>query len=315
MERSDVLRATNKFKSVLSELIPNLDNFEFLSGKEGRAYFIDDDYVVKKLKIGAEKLENFDQYCKEIKDFGDSGLAVPKIYTWATIENENNMYDAYIFQQRIKGHRLFESDISNIYENCKHICSREEFLNAVKNQEANRDLFGLIIKEYMEGFLRSNKQILSLSDESIAHFIRSDFEMAVNARYGYTDMHSENVILSDNAITIIDNYFDKCDKGLNVDDLKLSVLKDMMLMFCYNEMSKKYLDFDCGLMPEFKRINQENLETCAEAMKRMIKMTNKIYRPLFKFPADYFACERFVKTVLNKKYVRKVCKEIQRDFW
>lgn len=314
-EHSDFLREKIRFDDVLIELIPNLDNFEFLSGKEGRAYFIDDDYVVKKLKIGAENLDNFNRYCKEIKDFADSGLAVPKIYTWMTIENGDNYHDAFIFQQRIKGQRLFESDIVNIYDKCKDICTKDEFLKAVKHQNENRELFGLIVKKYMEGFLQSNKKILELSDKAIEHFIKSDFEMAVKARYGYTDMHSENIILSDKAITIIDNYFDKRQLGHNVDELKISVLKDMMLIFCYNEMSKKYLDFDCGLMPEFKRINEENLEVCSQAMRRMIKKTNQLYRPLMTSPVDYFGCEKFVKSVLNKKYVGKVCKEIQRDFW
>lgn len=314
-EYPDFLRAKVKFDYVLSQLIPILDTFEFLSGKEGRAYFVDDDYVVKKVKMPTVSLENFNNYCKEIKNFGDSGLAVPKIYTWQSIENGEDMCDTYILQERIKGQRLFESDIMNIFDRCKHFCTKEEFLEAIKNKNQNRELFGMILKTYLEGFLKSNKKLLEISDKSIEHFIMSDFQMTLKSKYGYTDIHSENVILSDKAVTIIDNFFEKNTTPKDNESVRVRVLKDVMLMFCYNEMAKKYLDFDCGLLPEFKRISEENLEICAQAMKRMIKKTNQIYDPQIKNPVDYFACEKYLKGVLNNKLAKKVSKEIQRDFW
>ncbi|MBQ8211666.1 MAG: hypothetical protein IJZ27_03950, partial [Treponema sp.] len=53
--------------SYLKAIIPNLDQFNFLCGTEGKVYFIDDDFVVKTYFETFNNLMVFNEYCNEIK--------------------------------------------------------------------------------------------------------------------------------------------------------------------------------------------------------------------------------------------------------
>ena len=88
-------------KEYLKSKIATLDECSFLSGTEGNVYFVDDSFVVKTYFEPFDDMRIFNEYCKEIKSFGDKGYAVPRIHAWATIPClGGERFIAYILEDR-----------------------------------------------------------------------------------------------------------------------------------------------------------------------------------------------------------------------
>lgn len=308
------------YDEILLDSIKHLDKYSYLCGCEGKVYFVDDKFVIKKIEFNdnnyeEDMIEAYNNFCEEIQSFGDAGLSVPKIYSWHVVDVGNNDFEFYILQERVQGRRLFESDIENIYSRCSHFCSKEDFLKAIKNKEENRELFGKIVYEYILSFIETNKKLLQMDDEVVEQFIKTDFKMSHESLFGYPDMHGENILIADNHLTIVDNFFHGLPETRKVEEARISVLKQMLLIFYYNEAVKRYSSFDCSLKGEFKKLKQQNFELCYLAMQRFVRKTNETIMPVVKHHGDMDDIEASARKALNAKYARKLCSIVERDFW
>lgn len=300
----------------LKSLIPNLDQFSYLSGTEGRVYFVDDSVVVKTYFESAEDLMIFNEFCKEIQLFGEMGYAVPKIYSWASVPCETgDNFLTFILQERIRGKPLFETDISKMYNLCKKLCSKEEFDSIVKKKKDNPELLGLIIREYISYFLELNKTLGLMSEKEIERFISTNYNLGINSRYSMPDVQASNVIFDGKKLTIIDNGFIGLDKGLeNPNRVKASVLRDMLFLF-YNNGNINFLaNTDCKISGELKKMSSENMEACFVAMRRFVRKVNQMYNPVLTNIYDYEACRTIAEEIFESVWLAgEICSEIQKE--
>lgn len=303
-----------EYDAFLEQTIPILDRCSFLCGTEGTVYFVDDNFVVKTYFEPVEDLEIFNEYFKEIQLFGNMGLAVPKIYAWASAPCESGeKFAAYILEERVKGKTLFDLDVHRLYESCKKFCSREEFEFATASRKNNPELLGLIMREHIAEFLSINKAIGSLSDAEIERFISTDYMLGVQSRFSAPDVQAGNVMFDGKKLTIIDSAFVGRDKGADsVEYVKATLMRDMFLLFYYNENVNWLPRFKCGITPELKKLKNENEEACFLAMRRLVRKTNQMYSPVLTNPYDYDACKMVAYEVFQKKLADEICSEVQR---
>ena len=300
----------------LKRIIPHLDEFSFLCGTEGKVHFVSDDFVVKTYFEPFNKLSVFNAFCNEIKGFADKGFAVPKIYSWATVPCDgNNEFKAFILEGRIKGKTLFDLDVTRLYGACKKFCSTEEFDFAVKSKKNNPELLGLILREHILDFLNTNKALNSLPESEIERFVSSCYNLGKGARFSWPDVQAGNVMFDKEKLIIIDNAYLGHNVGEYSDEqVKATLLRDMFLLFYYNENVNWTPKFKCGVSEELKRLKKENEDECFLAMRRFVRKANEMYRPVLKSSYDYDACKNVAYEVFEKKKADEICSEVQKDF-
>ena len=143
---SDV-KVANNYDGILLNLIEKLDEFPYLEGTEGRAYFIDENFVVKTFFYPIYHPDIFEKYCEEIQNFAKEGLSVPQIYSWCTIlDKKERVVKGYILEQRINGKNVFFGNIEDIYFRCKELCTLEEFKQVLTQSQETNELLNMIIK-------------------------------------------------------------------------------------------------------------------------------------------------------------------------
>lgn len=303
-------------KEYLKSKISTLDECSFLCGTEGKVYFVDDSFVVKTYFEPFDDMRVFNEYCKEIKSFGDSGYAVPKIYAWAAIPCLGGKnFAAYILEERVKGKTLFDLDVHRLYEQCKKFCSKEDFDFATASRKNNPELLGLIMREHIAEFLSINKAINSLSDAEIEKFISTDYNLGINSRFSSPDVQAGNVMFDGKKLTIIDSAYLGRDKGADSpESVKATLMRDMFLLFYYNENVNWLPRFKCGVTAELKKLKDENEEECFLAMRRFVRKANEMYTPVLTNPYDYDACKMVANEVFRKKLADEICGEVQKGF-
>ncbi len=299
---------------ILASFVPNLGKFSWLSGTEGRVYFVDDDYVVKQYFARDEDAEMFFRFCEEIKNFGDMGYAVPKVYSWTAIPSRNKkLFNFYVLQERIKGSMLFESDLSKIYSRCQSFCDKADFSKAIKYKAKNADLFGMIVGEYIKAYLETNQALLSLSDSELERFVMTDYNMGVESLYSSPDVQSANIMFDGKKLTAIDNAFlgFKKENYDNPESVRAMVIRDMFLMFIDNERVKKHSRICCANYDVLDRLKKQNEDVCFEAMKRYVKTATGLLGSNKLGEFDFGVCEKISTDVFGKKRSEEICKEIE----
>lgn len=300
----------------LRRIIPSLNQFSFLSGTEGRVYFVDDDFVVKTYFQPIDSLEIFENYFKEIQSFAEKGYSVPKIYSWAFTPCENGKeFCAYTLQERVKGKNLFDLDLESFYESCNGICTKEEFDRAVGDRKSNPELLGLLIREYIASCLRTNQALLDLSETELEKFLSTDFNIGVESRYSISDVQAANVLFDGQNLRIIDNGFLGYDKGLDSESVvKANLMRDAFLLFYNNESVKWLPKFRCLYSDEINKLKDQNMDASFLAMRRFVRKVNQMYSPVLSNIYDYKACESIAEEVFNENLAKQICSEVQRDF-
>lgn len=311
MKKHTNLDANNYLKAI----IPNLDNFSFLCGTEGKVYFVDEDFVVKTYFEPFKNLVVFNEYCNEIKGFAEKGYAVPKVYSWATVPCESSdKFMAFILEERVKGKTLFDLDVTRLYGACKKFCSREEFDFAIDKKKNNPELLGLILREHILDFLNTNKALNELPESEIERFVSSGYNLGKEARFSWPDVQAGNVMFDKEKLTIIDNAYLGHNVGEYSDDyVKAHVLRDMFLLFYYNENINWTPRYKCGISDELKRLKKENEDECFFAMRRFVRKVNELYRPVLTNVYDYDACKNVAYEIFEKKKADEICAEIQKE--
>lgn len=309
---------SNRYDEMLLSLIPRLDEFENMSGSEGTAYFVDDKYIVKAFFEPISNVYFFNEYCKEIQNFANIGLAVPKIYSWCCLPAKAmGKFNCYILEERIQGRRVFDFDLESIYHRCKNFCQKEEFMEAVgrRSDEKATPLLAAIIREYVLEFIETNELLLNMSEENLEKFFESDYFTTSTALFSSNDIIADNVMFDRNKLTIIDSAFLGSVKGPETKDYsKIMMLRDAFILFDYNRYLKDLAFINQELGENYQKLQKQNEEICFEAMRRFVRKANQMYSPIIRNVYDYDACEDVAKASLNKKRSDEICKEIQRQY-
>ena len=112
---------------------------------------------------------------------------------------------------------------------------------------------------------------------------------------------------------IIDNAYLGRDKGEEKpESVKATLLRDMFLLFYYNESVNWMPRLRCATSDELKRLKKENMDACFLAMRRFVRKANEMYSPVLTNPYDYDACKMVAYEVFEKGMADEICKEVQR---
>lgn len=273
----------------LYEYISKIETYPFKSGGEGYAYFVDENYVVKKYfkKVDAEFDLVFDDYCKEMQDFANRGMNVPKIYAWTKIPNfsrrngSNYMYDYYILQERIHGRQLFYGFLEDVYPLCEKLCSKQEFDSAVENPNLNRELFTQIFHAYVNDFVYINEYLCSVPEYQIDELLYSVYTMCLDGKYSIPDIFPANILFNAKKINAVDNHLDSRDgQKLSKVYTDTVVTSGLVWLFFYNNFvtgqNTDIAENDVELKSYLKTNRQAVIKPCKEAMIRMIKRLNSV---------------------------------------
>lgn len=208
-----------EYDHLLYNIIQNLDKYAFHQGTEGKAYFIDDKFVVKEYVPKIRKDVNFfddvfDSYCSELKQFAEDGYAIPKFYSWLKVPNANKFslgekaFSYYILQEKMPGRWMYNDidEINDVYELCKHLCSYDDYLALMADPfKGNPKLRREILKTYISDYIKMNQMIESLPAGELEKFVMSAYEMHMNGKFSFPDLYIKNVLIDQSRISLIDN--------------------------------------------------------------------------------------------------------------
>lgn len=273
---------------LLLTIVSNLKNYPYYSGGEGNAYFVGEDYVLKRYINKTEKDFDgiFENYCVEMQNFANNGLSVPKIYAWTKLPSvkrnvHGKSYDYYILQERMKGRTLFHGFIEDIYPLCKKLCSKEQFNQAVKYQEKNVALFKEILTEYVTDYQRMNEYLCSMPENQIDDFIYNLYVMCLDGKYSIPDIYPSNTLLSDDGFSIIDNRVeDRISRGYTTQKFAETILTSgLVWLFFYNGLVTSNPQ-EISKIPECQKYiiaNREKItKPCREAIIRFVSRMNVV---------------------------------------
>lgn len=240
------IRKGNFYDELLLSLIPNLRDYKHSSGAEGVAYFIGDEYVVKEYtkKDNWDYFDEiFDVYCKEMQHFADIGYSVPKIYSWIKVPNafyflnnsrQKNKY--YILEEKIKGRYLFFGSFEEFYPMLRDKFSRSDYKYIIDNCKHHVEEFREILKSFINSFIETNEILLSMSEDKLAKFLTSAYQMHMTSSCSEPDLFPANVLVHGDNLNMIDNYVSSSTRS-NLDPRNKAdaFINNLIGLFLYNE--------------------------------------------------------------------------------
>jgi len=276
----------NEYYAFLIDAIPNLKFARSYSGGEGRAYFLDDNLIVKEY-LKADDWDGFDKtfdaYCLQMKTFADKGFSVPKIYAWARIPNmnhylkgEKNKHRYFILEEYVKGRELYFGYLADAYEVAKDLCSRNEFNESIKNGEDS--LFTEIIKRYFEDYITMNECIESMSESELAKFLTDSYNMYFGGRVLYPDLFPHNILVDGDSVKMIDPHINTDSRERDFRYIESDYVTDVVNLFLYNTFVNKprkslsgYKHFNFS---QFQNLIDKNKRVSKEALVRVLTLMN-----------------------------------------
>lgn len=222
------------FKELLRESFSQRQNFKYSSGTEGKAFFLDNNFVLKCYEFCAKGDEQFEseenrfllQYGQDIQQFNQMGLRYPKIYSYDIFYEGGKKYFC-VLQQRMDGRQIFYSAPLRAYSLFKELMSEEEFFKVFEYGQMRQDSYDQVMKAYAEDFIKMNERFLSLPESAIQDYIVSVYNILKFSKKSFPDLASGNVIIGEDTLSIIDNaMLNSPDSFLTEDELmQVTMLK------------------------------------------------------------------------------------------
>ena len=279
------IKIAGKKGELLEAYIPKLKSFQSRRGAEGVAFFVGNEYIVKYFERVGLKYSLFDNYCKEIQSFGDSGLAYPKVYSWATspICVEDEVFRFYILEEQVAGKELYPHALYGVFGGCKTFCSKREFEQAIEMAEQHKQLYSKILEIYIKEYIEQNKALSNISNDEIFRFVQSYFTINRTAQFTTPDLHPGNVIFDGSKLTMIDgtmceqkNKWTSYDGQFREKKYKLDSFFDLMALLSSNKHIGYYLENyqrETGEQPSrcLLMLGEENKKHTTEVVKKFVK--------------------------------------------
>ncbi len=302
------------YNEFLIKMIPNLANFSYLAGSEGKVYFVSDKFVIKEYFSLEEDPIMFDGFCKEIQSFANAGYCVPKIYACQTLPTiDGNQF--YLMEERIEGKSLFQINFSQFYKKFKHLCSQEEFEKITTNKYLNSELYEEVLAEQVRDFIATNSDLCTMPEENLENFIMSDYQMAMQALYSISDIQDCNVLFDGKKLTSVDSAF-LGTKKLRPDSQYSSAsqtISDMFYLFDNNAYLKSMINKSPVKSQTLTELKNQNDESCGEAMYRFVKKSIDIVGKRSLYNYEYYACVGSAKGVSSPVQAKRVIDLIERE--
>lgn len=199
-----------EYDETLDRLIPFLNQFPSKQGKEGYAFFIGDEYVVKAI-VNSPRQEQmaqyFDCYIKEQQKFADKGYLLPRLYSYKVVNSMNidgsTNISFYILEDKFNGNDIFTRSSNNFFQNFKMVYGEEyrESISAEQKEFAYKDM-----ETYISGFIMQNIFLMGLSDDKFDKLVLSVYKMFKEGEYSIPDIHPGNLMVNRTGFNVIDNY-------------------------------------------------------------------------------------------------------------
>lgn len=309
-----------KYDEMLASLIPNLNQFSFKRGGEGRVYFVDENFVVKRYSPKTKSIDgSFEKYCKEMQNFYELGLSVPRIYSYANISDMSSPFcGLYFLEERVKGRELFfNGEIERAYEICKHFCSKKEFVEAVKSKKG--ELFELIVYTYLNDFYSTNSSLENVKIDVVENLILSDFDMLESGKYSLPDVQPFNIFFDGKNLTLIDNLYletprkhQKSDEPYN----KERVLRDVADIFRPNATIFEYVKNNLKVAGSERILTllEKNRAACGRLLKTFVRKTNNLLSPKFTSSLYFDSFKDAITNAAGEKDAKDILSEVQRNY-
>ena len=221
------------YETMLESFLSDLNEYSYLSGSEGRVFFVSDEFVVKEYYFhNYIDDETFESYCEEIKSFAEQGLSVPKIYAWTKFKQEYHITPRfYILEERVKGKHLF-NEIADLYPRLKDRMTPEEFHKGIYDSQNNKELYSKILIEYLNSINDNLSEIANMTDENIEKFVTSLYELYTTCNYSYPDLYEENILFDGKKFIFIDQHMrTSLVSSENEEDAKTNIIIDFFIIF------------------------------------------------------------------------------------
>lgn len=324
MDKTDQNKEDEKYSKIIQDFLPYERQSMYLSGSEGMAFFVGDDYVIKKYpQLSWVDVEGLYYYYDEILKFHNAGINLPKFYQYFVDPD----HSFYILQERIKGESLRVDFLEFDYPMFAKLCSRKEYDEILEDPSKNILLFSEIVMIYAHKFVEISKMLEGVSDKELEKFVLSVFYMYENAHYSRPDCHSTNVFLTDKGMYHIDNYminsheFKKFNSR-TADERKSEAFMELFKMLEENDvLNQLFYDYKVcmtndKLYKDLKKITEQNVKVCREVTNKLAKVIkramdnpeiigkkelNFLYTLLCRiFPNDSEEMTRDVASIFNK---------------
>lgn len=292
--KQNELKNQSDYNVMLLNAISVLKNVPSCSGSEGRAYFLNDDFVVKEY-LSSDDWDYFDSifssYCRELKTFSDMGLSVPKIYAWIKMPNiehytkgQKNKNKYYILEERVKGREVYLGYIEDAYMVVKDVCSRDDFKKVVKALDGfggfdlKSSLVDEVLKHYFEDYVLMNEMLESMNEGELSKFLLDSHRMYTEGKFSYPDLFPLNIFAFNGKLTMIDAHVNtNKEKLITLDESDF--VKDMVNLFLYNYFvnnpESSTIRAKLSLNDELRKLSKKNNVLCREVMNRVLKILNK----------------------------------------
>lgn len=294
------------YDKLLVDILPSLEHYSYLSGSEGKVFFISDDFVVKEYYFhNYVDRDMFNSYCTEIQGFSEKGLAVPKIYAWTEYKQSYHLTPRYyILEERVKGNRLF-NEIIDMYPRVKDRMTSKEFHKAIYDQLKNPSLYSEVLLEYLNDVNETASKIANMSDENTENFINTLYEIYTTCYYSFPDVFEENVLFDGNKITFIDQHMRISPiSSENLVEAKYNVLVDLFLLLERLTSIQSTAPLDMNYYPRVKKVKSEiekNKYEIALKFTKKIKTTlNPKSNTRFFNPIKHFLDSNRAKMIVDE---------------
>lgn len=205
-----IIENITEYDETLSRLIPFLGQFPSKQGKEGTAYFIGDDYIVKSIVNSPrqdELAKFFECYIKEQQKFAKEGYLIPKLHAYKIVNSigadGSSSMSFYTLQDRINGGDIFVRAADSFFENFKRVYDKdyEEETYSEDKEIAYSDM-----ETYIQGFIFQNVFLSKLSQDKFDKLVKTAYNMYKEGEYSIPDIHAGNILVNKNGFNVIDNY-------------------------------------------------------------------------------------------------------------
>ena len=331
MSENQVIINDNYYEMLLN-VIPYLGTYKRMSGGEGVAYFIDENFVVKEY-LESDNWGVFDRvfelYCKEMKTYAEMGFNVPKIYAWMKLPNmkhyshgEANKNRYYILEERVKGRNLYYGFLEEFYPECLSKFDKPIFLDIVQNPNDYPYEYDEIVKMYLKDYIEMNEFLESMPEDELASLIVSAYQMHMTGKHLEPDLYPCNVFVDRNDFTIIDPHiYTSADERTKTEEaMKNQFVRNLMNLFLYNDNVRDLenavtYNVNAENKRDYSYYKRKNKKIAKAVIEKVVKIMNKYCdSPVVTDPRTYMFAFTTIKSFLGMKDASEAMAEIKTTF-
>ena len=279
---------TQDFQMMLFNLLPHLENYTQKSGGEGTAYFVGDEFVVKKFESTKNNFVSqtaFSAYAEEMQKFAHQGYHVPQIYAWLSIPKGFDTFDFYILEEQVKGRQVYTGFLSESCHLFEDFCSKLQFQKLLLMPEIDMPMFEEIFRRFVGDYVMMNEMLLDMNENTLEKFFLDIDGMFKGSKISIPDVYHGNVFVNDSGLCLIDNRVVPSDIQLTYEDLSsqdFTISRSLQLLDINEVAWKDYLNYKIQDFSSMAKVETLNLSSRHEMLtkcliEKFIKVLNRTF--------------------------------------